>query len=127
MLPEARSRSWPDWAHPHLWRIELIAHLDHRAVSNGLTENLNLKIKNTKRIARGYRNFDDYRLRLLLSHGRIRDDHSPTRIRTRAPRFAAQRRNQGTVHFSSSVARRAAREASRACAARVRTTTLNTI
>jgi len=52
-------------------------------------ENLNLKIKNTKRIARGYRNFDHYRLRLLLNHGRIRDDHSPTRIRTRAPRFAA--------------------------------------
>ena len=58
-------------------------------VSNGPTENLNLKIKNTKRIARGYRNFDHYRLRLLLNHGRIHEDHSPTRIRTRAPRFAA--------------------------------------
>jgi len=58
-------------------------------VSNGPTENLNLKIKNTKRIARGYRNFDHYRLQLLLDHGRIHEDHSPTRIRTRAPRFAA--------------------------------------
>jgi len=48
-----------------------------------------LKIKNTKRIARGCRNFDHYRLRLLLNHGRIHEDHSPTRIRTRAPRFAA--------------------------------------
>jgi transposase len=73
----------------HAWRVELCAHFDHPAVSNGPTENLNLKIKNTKRIARGYRNFDHYRLRLLLNHGRIHEDHSPTRIRTRAPRFAA--------------------------------------
>jgi transposase len=73
----------------HAWRTELCAHFDHPAVSNGPTENLNLKIKNTKRIARGYRNFTHYRLRLLLNHGRIHDDHAPTRIRTRAPRFAA--------------------------------------
>ena len=73
----------------HAWRDELTAHFAHPGVSNGPTENLNLKIKNTKRIARGYRNFDHYRLRLLLNHGRIREDHSPTRIRTRAPRFVA--------------------------------------
>ena len=73
----------------HAWRDELIAHFAHPDVSNGPTENLNLKIKNTKRIARGYRNFCHYRLRLLLNHGRIREDHPPTRIRTRAPRFVA--------------------------------------
>jgi transposase len=73
----------------HAWQHELCAHFAHPGVSNGPTENLNLKIKNTKRIARGYRNFTHYRLRLLLNHGRIREDHSPTRIRTRAPRFAA--------------------------------------
>jgi hypothetical protein len=73
----------------HAWRDELVAHFAHPDGSNGPTENLNLKIKNTKRIARGYRNFDHYRLRLLLNHGRIRQDHSPTRIRTRAPRFVA--------------------------------------
>jgi len=73
----------------HAWRVELCAHFDHPDVSNGPTENLNLKIKNTKRVARGYRNFDHYRLRLLLNHGRIQEDHSPTRIRTRAPRLAA--------------------------------------
>ena len=73
----------------HAWRTELGAHFDHPAVSNGPTENLNLKIKNTKRIARGYRNFIHYRLRLLLNHGRNHEDHSPTRIRTRRPRFAA--------------------------------------
>ena len=49
-----------------------------------------MKIKNAKRVAdRGYRNFDHYRLRLLLNHGRIHEDRSPTRIRTRRPRFAA--------------------------------------
>ena len=48
----------------HAWRDELLAHFDHPAVSNGPTENLNLKIKNTKRAARGYRNFSHYRLRL---------------------------------------------------------------
>ena len=73
----------------HAWRTELVAHFEHPDVSNGPTENLNLKIKNTKRVARGYRNFNNYRLRLLLNHGRIHKDHSPTRIRTRAPRFAA--------------------------------------
>jgi transposase len=73
----------------HAWHDELCAHFDHPSVSNGPTENLNLKIKNTKRVARGYRNFGHYRLRLLLNHGRIREDHSPTRIRTRGPRLAA--------------------------------------
>jgi transposase len=73
----------------HAWRGELCAHFDHPAAENGTTENLNLKINNTKRIARGYRNFDHHRLRLLLDHGRIHQDHSPTRIRTCAPRFAA--------------------------------------
>ena len=73
----------------HAWRTELCAHFDHPTVSNGPTENLNLKIKNTKRIARGYRNFTHYRLRLLLNHGRIRQDRSPTQIRTRRPRFTA--------------------------------------
>jgi hypothetical protein len=63
----------------HAWRVELCAHFDHPDVSNGPTENLNLKIKNTKPIARGNRNFDHYRLHLLLNHGRIGEDHSPTR------------------------------------------------
>lgn len=39
----------------HAWRDELVGHFDHPDVSNGSTENLNLKIKNTKRVARGYR------------------------------------------------------------------------
>jgi transposase len=73
----------------HAWRHELCAHFEHPSVSNGRTENLNLKVKNTKRIARGYRKFAHYRLRLLLNHGRIREDQPLTRIRTCRPRFAA--------------------------------------
>jgi transposase len=73
----------------HAWRSELLARFDHPAVSNGPTENLNLKIKNTKRRARGFRNFGNYRLRLLLNHGRIRDDQPASRIKTRVPRLAA--------------------------------------
>ena len=73
----------------HAWRAELCAHFEHPTVSNGPTENLNLKIKNTKRAARGYRNFAHYRLRLLLNHGRIREDQRPSRIRTCRPRIAA--------------------------------------
>jgi transposase len=73
----------------HRWRPELLAHFQHPGVSNGPTENLNLKIKNTKRAARGYRNFDNYTLRLLLNHGILWQDHQPTRIRTRRPTMVA--------------------------------------
>jgi transposase len=73
----------------HAWREELLAAFTHPGVSNGPTENLNLKIKNTKRVARGYRSFTNYRLRLLLNHGRTHQDQSPTRIRTRRPSLAA--------------------------------------
>ncbi len=64
---------------------EFLAGFDHPEVSNGPTEALNLKIKNTKRIARGFRNFTNYRLRPSLNHGRIRNDHLTSRIRTRRP------------------------------------------
>ena len=56
--------------------------MDHPGVSNGPNECLNLKVKNTKRADRGYRSFANYRLRLLLNHGLIRDDQATTRIRT---------------------------------------------
>jgi transposase len=73
----------------HAWRPEFLAHFDHPTVSNGPTESLNLKIKNTKRKARGFRNFANYRLRLLLNHGRIRQGCLTARIRTRRPSFVA--------------------------------------
>ena len=73
----------------HTWRAEFLAHFAHTDVSNGPTESLNLKIKNTKRTARGFRNFGNYRFRLLLNHGRIQNNHQTSRIRTRRPSLVA--------------------------------------
>jgi transposase len=74
----------------HIWKAEFLAYFAHTNVSNGPTESLNLKIKNTKRTTRGFRNFDNYRLRLLLNHGRIRNNHQISRIRTRRPSLVAR-------------------------------------
>jgi hypothetical protein len=40
--------------------------LRHRGVSNGGTESINLLIEKTPRLAHGFRNLDNYRLRILL-------------------------------------------------------------
>ena len=74
----------------HTWWAEFLAHFAHTDISNGPTESLNLKIKNTKRTACGFRNFGNYRLRLLLNHGRIQHNHQTSRIRTRRSSLAAK-------------------------------------
>ncbi len=50
------------------WRHELLAVFDHRGVSNGPTEAINLLIKKVKRVGHGFRNLGN-RLRLLLHCG----------------------------------------------------------
>ena len=50
------------------WRARILAR-HATGASNGRAEATNLQIKNTKRIGRGFSNFENYRLRLLLSHG----------------------------------------------------------
>ena len=58
------------------------------APSNGPTEGLNLSIKKIKRCGHGFRNFDNYRLRVLLHTGGINWPATrppPPRIRTRSP------------------------------------------
>jgi transposase len=71
------------------WRTELLAYFDTGGVSNGPTEAVNGLIKKVKRVGHGYRNFANYRLRLLLHCGI--DWHTPTvtPIRGRLPRLAA--------------------------------------
>jgi transposase len=71
------------------WRDELLAYFDTGGVSNGPTEAMNALIKKIKRIGHGFRNFANYRLRLLLHCGV--DWHTPnvTPIRGRPPRLAA--------------------------------------
>jgi transposase len=71
------------------WRTELLAYFDTGGASNGPTEAINLLIETTRRTGHGFRNFDNYRLRLLLAHGGITCDHERTRIRRPRPRFVA--------------------------------------
>jgi transposase len=69
------------------WRTELLAYFDTGGLSNGPTEAVNALIKKIKRVGHGYRNFDNYRLRLLL-HCDCQT-LQPPRIRGRLPRLAA--------------------------------------
>ncbi len=69
------------------WRPEILAHHTTGA-SNGKVEAANLTIKQVKRSGRGFRNLDNYRLRILLAGGHPRQTHPVTRHRAR-PRFIA--------------------------------------
>ena len=71
------------------WRTELLAYFDTNRISNGPTEAINLLIKKIKRVGHGFRNFDNYRLRLLLYCGTDWDTPRATPIRGRLPRFIA--------------------------------------
>ena len=70
------------------WEAEVLAfHATGR--SNGPTEGINLLIKKIKRVGHGFRNFTNYRLRLLLHCG-VQWQTPPTaRVRGRQPSFAA--------------------------------------
>ncbi|MFL6139861.1 MAG: transposase [Frankiaceae bacterium] len=71
------------------WREELLAYFDTGGISNGPTEAVNLLIKKIKRTGHGFRNFDNYRLRLLLHCGVDWHTQQPARIRGRLPRLMA--------------------------------------
>jgi len=49
------------------WRAEALAYFDTGGVSNGGTEGINGIIEKTRRLGHGYRNFTNYRLRMLLA------------------------------------------------------------
>ena len=71
------------------WRDEVLAYHSTGGASNGPTEAVNLLIEKIRRIGHGYRNFTNYRRRLLLGCG-IQWATVPTRrIRGRQPAFAA--------------------------------------
>jgi len=71
------------------WRAQILAHHSTGA-SNGPVEAMNLLIKQVKRSGRGFRSFENYRLRILLAGGRRRrETQSVTSLRTRRPRFVA--------------------------------------
>jgi len=49
------------------WRQQVLAYFSTNGVSNGGTEAVNLLIEKTRRLAHGFRNFSNYRLRILLA------------------------------------------------------------
>lgn len=51
------------------WKAAILAYFDSAGASNGPTEAVNGVIETTRRIARGFRNFTNYRLRCLLAAG----------------------------------------------------------
>lgn len=51
------------------WKSAILAYFDTNGASNGPTEAINGVIETTRRIARGFRNFTNYRLRCLLAAG----------------------------------------------------------
>lgn len=69
------------------WRTAILAH-HATGASNGPTEAVNLTIKAVKRCGRGFRNFANYRLRLLLVAGVTWQTQPVTRLRSR-PRLIA--------------------------------------
>ena len=71
------------------WTDELLAFHTTGGASNGPAEAVNLLIENARRVGYGFRNFDNYRLRLLLACGIKWQTPPVARIRGRQPRSAA--------------------------------------
>jgi transposase len=69
------------------WEAEILAFHSTGGCSNGPTEAVNLLIKKVKRIGHGFRNFTNYRLRLLLHCGVAWQTHRTARLRGRSPRL----------------------------------------
>jgi transposase len=71
------------------WEAEVLAFHATGGCSNGPTEALNLLIKKVKRVGHGFRNFANYRLRLLLHCGVTWQTHQTARLRGRPPCLVA--------------------------------------
>jgi transposase len=71
------------------WATEILAFHTTAMASNGPTEAVNLGIETIRRTGHGFRNFDNYRLRLLLSLGVKWHTRPAARIRSRQPRLIA--------------------------------------
>jgi transposase len=60
------------------WKQQVLAYFASKGVSNGGTEAINLLIEKTRRLAHGFRNFTNYRLRIML----VADGSRPYRKRS---------------------------------------------
>lgn len=70
------------------WEAPVLAYRT-TGLSNGPTEAVNLLIEKVRRIGHGFRNFDNYRLRLLLRCGVRWQTRPAARMRGRQPRLVA--------------------------------------
>lgn len=57
------------------WSAAFLAYFDTGRSNNGGTEAINGLIELHRRVARGFRNYDNYRLRMLLIGGGLRHPH----------------------------------------------------
>jgi transposase len=71
------------------WQTEILAWHQTTGCSNGPTEAINLLIKKVKRVGHGFRNFANYRLRLVLHCGVRWQTHRTASLRGRSPHFMA--------------------------------------
>jgi transposase len=71
------------------WRAEWLAYFHTGGASNGPVEAMNLNIETSRRIAYGFRNFRNYRLRLLLAYGHTWQTSLTPRIRGPHPLIVA--------------------------------------
>jgi transposase len=71
------------------WENQLLAYFTTDRTSNGPTEAVNLLIKRIKRVGFGFRNFANYRLRLLPHCGVTWHTPRTARIRGRSPRLVS--------------------------------------
>jgi transposase len=70
------------------WQAEILAWHATDGCSNGPTEAVNLLIKKVKRVGHGFRNFANYRLRLLLHCGVRWQTHQTANLRGGLPTFS---------------------------------------
>ncbi len=72
----------------HRWELQILA-WHATGLTNGPTEAVNLLLKKIKRVGHGFRNFENYRLRLLLHCGVSWKTHRAASMRARHPRSVA--------------------------------------
>ncbi len=80
------------------WRAQVLAYFDTNGLSNGGTEAINMLIEKARRLAHGYRNFTNYRLRCCSPPAAPAPDRSASRSPDHAQvRRAPKRRSAGSA------------------------------
>lgn len=73
------------------WEDQVLAYYRSHGLSNAKSEAVNALVKKIKRVGHGFRNLENYRLRLLLHCGGVDwQDQRAARLRKRTPRIAAE-------------------------------------